>query len=42
METIVLTLQERWEASKTKIFKNKKKYSRKQKRKDKYERQIDK
>lgn len=42
METIVVTLQERWDASKTKVFKNKKKYSRKQKRKDKYERQIDK
>ena len=42
MKIIVLTLQERWEASKTKIFKNKKKYTRKEKRKDKYERQIDK
>lgn len=42
METIVLTLQERWDASKTKVFKNKKKYSRKDKRKSKYERQIDK
>ncbi len=42
MKVIVITLQERWEASKTKIFKNKKKYSRKDKRKSKYERQIDK
>lgn len=42
METIVVTLQERWDASKTKVFKNKKKYSRKDKRKSKYERQIDK
>lgn len=42
MKIIVLTLQERWEESRTKIFKNKKKYSRKQKKKDKYERQIDK
>jgi hypothetical protein len=33
MKVIVVTLQERWEASKTKIFKNKKKYSRKDKRK---------
>lgn len=40
MKTIVLTIQEIWEASKTKIFKNKKKYSRKQKRKDKYDRKI--
>jgi hypothetical protein len=42
MKTVVFTIQEIWEASKTKVFKNKKKYSRKQKRKDKYERQIDK
>ena len=42
MKTIVVTLQERWDASKTKVFKNKKKYSRKDKRKSKYERQIDK
>ncbi len=33
MKTIVLSLQEIWEASKTKVFKNKKKYSRKNKRK---------
>lgn len=42
METIVFTIQEIWQASKTKVFKNKKKYSRKDKRKSKYERQIDK
>ncbi len=42
MKIIVVTLQERWDASKTKVFKNKKKYSRKDKRKSKYERQIDK
>lgn len=35
MKVIQITLQERWEASKTKIFKNKKKYSRKGKHKDK-------
>lgn len=40
MKIIELTLQERWDASKTKIFKNKKKYSRKEKRKSKYERKI--
>lgn len=40
MKTIVLSLQEIWEASKTKVFKNKKKYSRKDKRKSKYERKI--
>lgn len=40
MKTIEITLQERWEASKTKIFKNKKRYSRKEKRKSKYERKI--
>lgn len=40
MKVIEFTLQEIWEASKTKIFRNKKKYSRKQKRKDKYERKI--
>lgn len=28
---IITTLQERWEVSKTKIFKNKKKYTRKNK-----------
>jgi hypothetical protein len=33
MKTIVLTLQEIWQETKTKIFKNKKKYSRKDKRK---------
>jgi hypothetical protein len=42
MKTIVLTLQEIWQETKTKVFKNKKKYSRKDKRKSKYERQIDK
>jgi hypothetical protein len=42
MKTVVFTIQEIWEASKTKIFKNKKKYSRKKKRENKYERQIDK
>ena len=42
MRTIVLTLQEIWQETKTKVFKNKKKYSRKDKRKSKYERQIDK
>lgn len=31
MKTIVITLQERWEASKKKIHKNKKKYNRKSK-----------
>ena len=40
MKTIVLTLQEIWQETKTKIFKNKKKYSRKDKRKSKYERKI--
>lgn len=40
MKTIVLSLQEIWEASKTKVFKNKKKYTRKDKRKSKYERKI--
>lgn len=40
MKVIEITLQERWDASKTKIFKNKKKYSRKDKRKSKYERKI--
>jgi hypothetical protein len=40
MKTVVFTIQERWEASKTKIFKNKKRYSRKEKRKSKYERKI--
>lgn len=40
MKVIVLTLQEIWDASKTKVFKNKKKYSRKKKRENKYERQI--
>ena len=33
MKTIVLSLQEIWEASKTKVFKNKKNYTRKDKRK---------
>lgn len=33
MKTIVLTLQEIWQETKTKVFKNKKKYSRKNKRK---------
>jgi hypothetical protein len=33
MKTIVLTLQEIWQETKTKVFKNKKKYSRKEKRK---------
>jgi len=42
MEKVVFTIQEIWQASKTKVFKNKKKYSRKEKRKNKYERQIDK
>ena len=42
MKVIVLTLQEIWQETKTKVFKNKKKYSRKEKRKGKYERQIDK
>ena len=42
MKTVVFTIQEIWQETKTKVFKNKKKYSRKQKRKDKYERQIDK
>ena len=37
MKTIVLTLQERWDASKTKIFKNKKKYTRKNKKNIKYD-----
>ena len=41
MEKVVFTIQETWQASKTKVFKNKKKYSRKEKRKNKYERQID-
>jgi len=40
MKTIVLTLQEIWQETKTKVFKNKKKYSRKDKRKSKYERKI--
>lgn len=40
MKTIVLTLQEIWQETKTKVFKNKKKYSRKDKRKNKYERKI--
>lgn len=40
MKTVEFTIQERWEASKRKIFKNKKKYSRKEKRKNKYERKI--
>jgi hypothetical protein len=40
MKTIVFTIQEIWEASKTKVFKNKKKYSRKNKRKNNYERKI--
>jgi len=35
MKIIQVTLQERWEASKTKIFKNKKKYKRKDKHKNK-------
>lgn len=42
MKVIVLTLQEIWQETKIKVFKNKKKYSRKEKRKGKYERQIDK
>ena len=42
MKVIVLTIQEIWQETKTKIFKNKKKYSRKKKRENKYERQIDK
>ena len=29
MKTIVITMQERWEASKTRVHQNKKKYSRK-------------
>lgn len=33
MKVIVLTLQEIWQETKTKVFKNKKKYSRKEKRK---------
>lgn len=33
MKTIVLTLQEIWQETKTKVFKNKKKYTRKHKRK---------
>jgi len=41
MEKVVFTIQEIWQACKTKVFKNKKKYSRKEKRKNKYERQID-
>jgi len=40
MKTVEFTIQEKWEACKTKIFKNKKKYSRKEKRKNKYERKI--
>jgi hypothetical protein len=40
MKTIVLTLQEIWQETKTKIFKNKKKYSRKKKKESKYERKI--
>lgn len=40
MKVIVFSLQEIWEASKTKVFKNKKKYSRKEKRNNKYERKI--
>lgn len=37
MKTVVFTIQEIWQASKPKVFKNKKKYTRKKKRKDKYE-----
>jgi len=40
MKTIVLTLQEIWQETKTKVFKNKKKYSRKKKKVSKYERKI--
>jgi hypothetical protein len=40
MKVIVLTLQEIWQETKTKVFKNKKKYTRKDKRKSKYERKI--
>lgn len=40
MKTITLTLQERWQETKTKVFKNKKKYSRKKKRENSYERKI--
>lgn len=40
MKVIEFTLQEIWQASKTKVFKNKKKYSRKNKRKNSYERKI--
>jgi hypothetical protein len=40
MKVIVLTLQEIWQETKTKVFKNKKKYSRKKKKVSKYERKI--
>ena len=40
MKTITLTLQEIWQETKTRVFKNKKKYSRKDKKKTKYERKI--
>lgn len=35
MKTIVLTLQERWQATRPNIYKSKKKYSRKPKHKGK-------
>lgn len=40
LENVVFTLQEIWQASKTIVFKNKKKYSRKNKKKSKEERKI--
>jgi hypothetical protein len=32
MKTIIITMQERWEASKTRVHQNKKKYNRKKDR----------
>jgi hypothetical protein len=36
MKTVVFTLQEIWQETKTKVFKNKKKYSRKNKKEKKW------